>query len=75
MLGNSNSINIDTGSTSKISAGNSSRKTVADINSNSTRNQQIIKQYDIHDPGHFVTDHKLVYGTLISNTQGKQELS
>ena len=30
--------------------------------------QRIIKRYAIRDPRHFVTDHKLVLGTLISNT-------
>ena len=31
-------------------------------------NQQIIRQYGIHDPRHFATNHKLVLDTLISNT-------
>ena len=30
--------------------------------------QQIIRRYRIRDPHHFTTDHKLVCGTLISNT-------
>ena len=30
--------------------------------------RHIIRQYRIHDPCHFVTNHKLVFGTLTSNT-------
>ena len=30
--------------------------------------RRIIRRYRIRDPRHFTTDHKLVYGTLISNT-------
>ena len=30
--------------------------------------RRIIRRYDIRDPRHFTTDHKLVYGTLTSNT-------
>ena len=30
--------------------------------------RRVIRKYRIQDPRHFVTDHKLVYGTLCSNT-------
>ena len=30
--------------------------------------RRIIRRYGIRDPRHFATDHKLVFGTLISNT-------